>query len=177
MGTINLTLQEKEWVEILGDFNIGMSDPDPKLKLHTAELLANSLLDRKAIPAVRLSYFIEPEYNLSNTKKSRQEVFEGNNTEGDAILSHPHFLEYLKYFIYGANLPGSLKTQLIALKQNHHYDDDFIEGAIPLLKGYFKNTPYANRSLLAEEAFKACLDLGIELIYSKHLRDKILKWR
>ena len=67
--------------------------------------LAESLIRRKAVPKARLDYFIAPEMNVGGHGKSRKEVFEKNGTPGLEILRHPHFMAYLRYFIYGPDLP------------------------------------------------------------------------
>lgn len=67
--------------------------------------LAESLLERKAIPDIRLAYFTDPEMNAGGYGKSRQQVFEKNGTAGRDILRHPHFMAYLRYFISGPDLP------------------------------------------------------------------------
>jgi hypothetical protein len=178
MNKIELNAQETEWVNTLGTFEISLSEDYEKRisKLETADLLARSLLSRSVIPEVRFNYFTKPEYNLSNPKKSHEEIFESNGTKGEEILSHPHFLSYLKYFIYGAELPGSLKSELAALKENHSYDDDFTEEAAPIIKKYFKSFG-SERTAFAEEVFKLCLDLNVPLAYGKLLRDKVMSWR
>ncbi len=67
--------------------------------------LTESLLKREAIPAIRLSYFTDPELNPGGRGKSRQNVFEHNGTSGSEILAHPSFMKYLEYFVCGPNLP------------------------------------------------------------------------
>ncbi len=69
-----------------------------------AKPLALSLLDRRAIPAVRLAYFTEAQYNVGS-KCSREEVFERNGTRGEEILEDGNFLKFLRYFIEGPDLP------------------------------------------------------------------------
>ena len=73
----------------------------------SAGLLATSLLRRNAVPAVRRRYFSDPELNIGS-KKSRKEGFESKGVSATAILRHPHFLKYLRYFIYGPDLPFSV---------------------------------------------------------------------
>lgn len=57
-----------------------------------AKPLALSLIKRDAIPAIRWTYFTDPEYNVGS-KRSRLEIFQGNGTRGEDILEHGHFLE------------------------------------------------------------------------------------
>jgi len=71
-----------------------------------AKDLSLSLLKRKAIPQIRVDYFVRPELNFGSGK-SRKQVFEDNGTAGENIYRHPHFLAYLWYFINGPKLPQS----------------------------------------------------------------------
>ncbi|MBO9643520.1 MAG: hypothetical protein J7603_10400 [Pseudacidovorax sp.] len=67
-----------------------------------------SLLDRAAVPEIRLKYFTDPERNPGGRGKSREGIFNANGTSGSAILKHPHFRPYLYYFIHGPRLPDSI---------------------------------------------------------------------
>ena len=67
------------------------------------EKLFNSLIERKAIPKVRLQLFADPKYAESRGKSSKQ-IFESNGTSGSKIYRHPHFVKYLHYFINGPAL-------------------------------------------------------------------------
>ena len=73
-----------------------------------AAALARSLLERRAIPQLRLRYFKDPRLNVGGRNKSRKQVFERNGTKGDAIFRHSRFLKYLKYFIFGPDLPSEM---------------------------------------------------------------------
>lgn len=83
---------------------LGRND-DATDHLERMKELAESLLERKAIPEVRLAYFTDPEMNAGGYGKSRKQVFEGNGTSGQDILRHPHFMDYLRYFLTGPDLP------------------------------------------------------------------------
>jgi len=52
-----------------------------------------------------LAYFTDPRMNVGGYGKSRQQVFEDNGTSGRDILCHADFMDYLRYFIYGPDLP------------------------------------------------------------------------
>lgn len=67
--------------------------------------LAESLLERAAIPRVRVAYFTDPAMSVGGHGTSRKEVFERNGTSGRDIFRHPHFTGYLRYFIHGPDLP------------------------------------------------------------------------
>lgn len=73
--------------------------------LETVKRLTEALFARRAIPQIRVDYFVDPELNIGGRGKSRKEVFERNGTSGEDILRHPHFMPYLWYFIHGPRLP------------------------------------------------------------------------
>ena len=70
------------------------------------ESLFKSLIERDAIPAVRLRVFDDPN-QAEKRGKSPKQVFESNGTCGDQICRHPHFMEYLRYFMNGPDLPSA----------------------------------------------------------------------
>lgn len=72
--------------------------------------LLKSLSDRSAIPQERLNYWNDPEYKQGRMKASRKEVFERNGCHGADIYMHPHFIPYLRYFLFGAELPDAVIT-------------------------------------------------------------------
>jgi hypothetical protein len=105
---VQLTPEEMELHEsITWDDTARISHDALRDQMERVAQLAGSLLEREAIPKVRLAYLTDPEMNLSNTNKSRQDIFEVNGTSGRAILEHPHFIKYLRYFIHGPQLPQS----------------------------------------------------------------------
>jgi hypothetical protein len=67
--------------------------------------LAERLLERGAVPNIRLSYFNDPDFNPGGRGKSRAQMFERNGTSGGEILASPSFLKYLEYFVCGPDLP------------------------------------------------------------------------
>lgn len=98
-----LTNEEQELFSSI-EFNWKSHD-ELHRSLEPMRLLATSLLERAAIPDIRIAYFTDPDFNPGGRGKSRKDVFEGNGTYGDDILSHPHFLKYLEYFLCGPKLP------------------------------------------------------------------------
>ena len=70
--------------------------------------LTSSLLKRKAIPDQRLSYFSDSEFNLGGRGSSRRDSFIKHGHDDDLAMRHGHFLKFLRYFIYGADLPKSV---------------------------------------------------------------------
>jgi hypothetical protein len=103
---IELTDSERE---LLGQIKFGWSnDDDIRASIKPMAALSGSLLKRRAIPEVRLSYFNDPQRNPNGHGKSHQQIFEKNGTSGADILAHPHFLPYLEYFVFGPQLPSSV---------------------------------------------------------------------
>lgn len=106
-ATVVLTAQEQELVrriDFAPDILSASFRQIVEESCEAAAPLAKSLFARGAIPDVRLAYFTDPGRNVGS-QRSRREIFEGNGTRGDQILEHPHFLPYLKYFIFGPDLP------------------------------------------------------------------------
>ncbi len=62
---------------------LGRKDYEERLEcLENMGQLAESLLERKAIPKIRLAYFADPGMNVGGRGKSRKQVFEKNGTAG-----------------------------------------------------------------------------------------------
>ena len=162
--------------QLLEPFTISMDEPyelrDRKLK--ASGRLMQSLLERNAIPKVRIKYFTQPEYNLPTSRKSRQQVFEHNGNSGSRIFEDPAFLKYLKYFIHGADLPAELKVGLQAAKTNADYENEFVDEAYSIVKRH-RPAIAIEDEVLAEEIFKYTLDIGTELSACKGLWEKVRK--
>ncbi len=75
--------------------------------------LLDLLDERSGIPQNRIAYFTDPEFNQGNHGRSRQQGFERNGCRGSEILRHPHFLKYLKYFLFGADLPSRVIASFV----------------------------------------------------------------
>lgn len=82
------------------------------------EELYSLLKDRGAIPEQRLKVFSDPQY-AEKGSKSIKETFESNGTSGRAIIRHPHFTEYIDYFVNGPALPKKLITDFCELADNY----------------------------------------------------------
>jgi len=72
---------------------------------NAARLLLKLLHTRGVIPEARIRDFTEP--FPGGHGKSHKDVFEKNGRLGDAIVEHPHFVSYLRYFMDGPALPAS----------------------------------------------------------------------
>jgi hypothetical protein len=69
------------------------------------EKLFDLLSARGALPAHRLCWFTDPQFNPGGRGKSREDQWRRNGTSGREVLRHPNFLAYLAYFICGPDLP------------------------------------------------------------------------
>lgn len=125
--------------------------------------LVKSLSDRRAVPAVRLSYWNDPTYNPGRIKASRKGIFERNGCRGEDIYTHPHFLPHLRYFLFGADLPDAA---IDAFEKAVPYPPYATGSDIPplgklarsLTKQYRLEKEHA-----IDEFFKLCLDIGLGL--------------
>ena len=103
---VTLTHEEQALFDgICWDIRELKESADRRDHLKRMQQLAESLLARNAIPAVRLAFFTDPEMNIRGHGKSHEDVFETHGTCGAEILGHPHFMPYLRYFILGPALP------------------------------------------------------------------------
>jgi hypothetical protein len=135
--------------------------------------LMKSLLARKGIPEVRVKYFTDPAYRTGRMKGSHRDIFHRNGHTDDSMMRHAHFLDFLRYFVCGPNLPAS------ALKAFRHKaaacgtitSDD----VIPLAK--FARREARERGLTphdaCEEYFKLALDCGMWVDYAFTVRDQV----
>lgn len=122
--------------------------------------LAESLLDRKAIPKVRLDWFIEPKMNAGVRGKSRKQVFEKNGTSGKDILRHSRFMAHLRYFIDGPDLPEDTIRDFCKIID----DDAGTSGMVLDRITAFVRKEVRDRALApgyaAEEFFKLAYEIG-----------------
>ncbi|TCK27976.1 hypothetical protein EV667_1972 [Ancylobacter aquaticus] len=68
--------------------------------------LLRSLRARNAVPSHRMRYFTDADYNVGGRGSSRKEQFERNGNRGEDIVRNGHFLEVMRYFVYGPDLPA-----------------------------------------------------------------------
>jgi hypothetical protein len=90
--------------------------------------LMESLKKRNAIPAIRLSYFYDPDFNPGGRGKSR---FDGFNMSNEKVIERPTFLKYLNYFILGPKLPT---TTMQAFCQIVNDDIDWGEALLKFVR-------------------------------------------
>jgi hypothetical protein len=138
--------------------------------------LMQMLIKRRAIPEVRVRYWQDPEYHNGRVKSSHKGLFERNGNKGNEIYEHPHFLPYLNYFLYGANLPATVKAALKAKVGNPEWLSS--SDIVPLAK--FARTLARQNGLdrtADEEFFKLALDIGLPLYTAGAIRKAVAQIR
>jgi len=176
MGPINLTAHEQAlWDKIYFVPASGGSGHDKlRASIEPAYQLARSLLERKAIPPVRWRYFTDPELNTGGRGKSRKEILERNGTRGEAILKHPHFHKYLRYFVLGPELPSSAIDEFARLVRDcEPVTSGDMNGLCSLARQQARSGSLS-RQAAAEEYFKLGLELGLGVDMSRALRKNLM---
>lgn len=112
---------------------------------------------------MRLSYWNDANYRSGRIKGSRKGLFERNGCTGADIYTHPHFLEHLRYFLFGTELPDAVVAEFEKKVGNPEWvsSSDIIpigKAARDLTRRYRLDIAEA-----PEEFFKLCLDMGLGL--------------
>ncbi|MBZ8119813.1 hypothetical protein KUD11_14320 [Roseovarius sp. LXJ103] len=137
--------------------------------------LLKSLVERSAIPEARLRYWSDPEYQIGRSKASHKGLFERNGRQGDEIYTHPHFLKYLRYFLYGANLPEGAISEFERVIGNPEWVSsgditDITKGTRDIVRRHgLKDQD--------EEFFRLALDVGLDVWFAKSVRDSVKQVR
>ncbi len=177
-ATIGLTPEEQELVRRI-DFTPNTLSADFHRVLEescaAAAPLTKSLLKRQAIPPVRLEYFTDPDRNVGS-KRSHREIFEANGTRGDQIFEHGHFLPYLKYFIFGPDLPQATIAGFCAIA-----NDGLLTTSMQLdqLRAYVRREVRErglDRRHAAEEFYKLACECDLERL-ARSVREAALQAR
>jgi hypothetical protein len=129
--------------------------------------LMRSLVLRRAIPRVRLRYFIDPELN-PGVGKSRQQVFMENGFQGREIVSDPCFVrKYLRYFVLGPALPPEVVAAFQQLVAGPIRE---LEPLRELARAHAREPGVHD----GEEFFKLSLECGLELREAEVIRTAVL---
>lgn len=177
MGPIKLTEREQKlWDQVYACRSKVGDGKSIRASIEPAYQLARSLLRRKAIPEMRWRYFVDPTLNVG-LKKSRKEVFEENGTRGDAILRHPHFHKYLRYFILGPDLPSQTIAAFCALVRDCKPVTSGDQQLFCDLARRQVRSGRLGRRSAAEEFYKLALELQLHDDMSRAVRDCVMKMR
>ena len=178
VGPIELTSAERTlWEQIsFPPYPPGSTHDAVRSSVEPAHDLARSLIDRKAIPDVRWRYFVDPDFSIGKHKSHRQ-IFEKNGTRGEAILRHPHFHKYLRFFVIGPDLPASTMASFEACIRGCHPVTSGDQEAFCQLARREVRTHSLDRKQAAEEFFKLSLELGLDVDMARAVRDAVMKMR
>ncbi|MDE0659252.1 MAG: hypothetical protein OXI79_06330 [Gammaproteobacteria bacterium] len=137
--------------------------------------LLRSLRERDGIPEERMRYWLDPEYNTGRLKASHKGVFEQNGRQGAEIYEHPHFVPYLRYFLFGAELPDPV----IAAFEEAVGNPEWVTSGdiVPMgtrARGLAREYQLERREA-AEEFFKLCLDMGLGVHTAASVRSAVMR--
>lgn len=123
--------------------------------------LLRSLSERDAVPQERRNFWNDPRYHTGRTKASHKGLFERNGCTGSDIYTHPHFIPYLRYFLFGPELPDAVISAFEEKVGNPKWVTS--SDIVPL--GRFARDlarqHHLNPSEASKEFFKLCLDMGL----------------
>jgi hypothetical protein len=133
--------------------------------------LLQSLKERNAIPRSRILYWSDPKYEVGTQNTSHKGRFERNGRHGDEIYAHPHFLNYLRYFIFGAQLPANVIAEfeeLVGIPSWVSSSD--ITKVTAGTRNIFRKH---NLQGTEEEFYRLALDLGLDQHVARNVRDSV----
>ena len=177
---IDLTERERDLVSRI-DFNPSARSHDADSWRPVADAmyeLTHSLLQRSAIPEARIKFFTDPKYFVGGHGLSRRQVFERNGTHGDAIFRHGNFVKYLRYFLYGPDLPQPVIEnfrQKIADCGSPFTSRDALTLGDATRR--IARSHHLNPGDAAEEFYKLALDCGLDADDAHSIRDSVKKLR
>ncbi len=139
--------------------------------------LLESLTERRGIPAHRLGYWNEPEFNPGRVKGSRKQMFERHGTMGREIYTHPNFVRHLRYILFGAELPESVMVEF----ESEVGNPEWVSYGDALELGKFARRLVRTNRLAPHEAgdefFKLSLDLGLSVDEALRIREIVRETR
>jgi hypothetical protein len=177
IGPIELTEEEQDLaVKIVFDLTaVQLKYEQAVDNGERAATLIKSLLSREAIPDSRQRYFADPSYNASNPKASRASLFLRNVGTWDGLYRHPHFLPYLKYFLYGADLPIALKESFQKKAQDDWVKPDQLVQHVRFLVRSFGLMSDFESHKLPDAFYQLALDCECEESAARQVRAAVMR--
>lgn len=133
------------------------------------EKLTLALLDRDAIPNVRLKLFSDPSY-AETGRRSHKEVFEKNGTTGDDIIKHPNFIKYLYFFIHGPSLPDEVASGLCEILSHHIHTSSALMEARQFARDCMREYRLEPEDA-GTQFFRLAVELGFSASEARSIRD------
>ena len=138
--------------------------------------LMSSLIGRGGIPEQRWRFWADPEYRVDRSiKNSPKGVFERNGNVGEEAYVHPHFIKYLRYFLFGAYLPSGVIEAFEKGVGNPEWvtSGDIVPIGELARKLTRQHSLYRDGAAL--EFYKLCLDMGLSQWIARSVRDSVMK--
>jgi hypothetical protein len=157
------------------NFHVGDRRPVGDLRAATiasgeaAARLMESLLERDAIPHVRLRFFTDPEFNIG-TKRSRLEVFENHGLHDSAVFEHPHFAAYLKYFVEGPDLSRATMLEFCRIINEEILTSGMLFTRLQKFVRAEVRRLRLDPSEAGDEFYKLALEIGYNESYARSMR-------
>lgn len=142
---------------------------DIRRSAEASGLLTPLLIERGAIPEVRIRIFTDPECFIGGHGKSHQEIFWGNGTPNP--YPHPHFLRFLRHWINGPDLPADTVNGFRKII-NDGLQDDEIEGAIKFAREEVRRLGLDPKKA-REEFFRLTLECGEDVGDAARVREGV----
>lgn len=171
-ATIQLTPDEHELLRII-DFDLGQSDWKARAAcLEAAGTLTESLLKRGAIPEIRRRYLTDEELNIGGRGKSRIEGFAAHGLDQSQTFRHGNFLKYLRYFIYGPDLPAAtIEGFKKIVDDDAGTSGEVLDQLCRFTRAEVRRGLPVERHKLPEEFFKLALEKNVDLHVARCVRD------
>ena len=156
--TIELTEAERALLNQI-DFSGQRDDRERVMRSCTASAqLMRRLIERQAIPRRRGRVFFEAEWGYH--RKSWEQLFVERGELGEDIFEHPSFLQYLRFFIHGSDLPHTVidaMREQVGEPKYFALGDSLAAGNLArnLARDHGLNTSHA------DDFMHLCADLGL----------------
>ena len=129
--------------------------------------LLESLGKRKAIPEIRNQYWTEPRFHHGRINSSNKGLFEHNGAAGNDIYIHPHFLPFLRYFLFSANLPAPVIEAFEQQVGNPEWvTSGDVQGITKRVRALMREFRL-DKGSAREEFYRLSLDMGLDQIYAQ----------
>ncbi|AUQ83146.1 hypothetical protein [Phaeobacter inhibens] len=172
---IELTGEESTLLSSIEFDQLVLTHEQYKMQAPLILQLLRSISDRGAIPEIRQKYWADPEYHIGRLKTSYKGHFERNGNQGDEIYTHPNFLPYLRYFLFGAQLP----QPAIAEFENVVGNPEWVSSGdiTTITKGTRAIVRRYELQEEDEEFYRLALDVGLNQWFAKTVRDAVKQVR
>jgi hypothetical protein len=178
IGQIELSESEQQIAEKIVFDNEGYIGLARERAIENGELAASlmgSLLNRGAIPKIRLRYFTDADYNPGPGNRSRHAYFRQNAGSDEAVFRHGHFLPFLRYFVYGAELPDPVKEAFLKRAQDPWIKEEDLVNLARTQVRELLQTPSRRDHTLPDRFYQLALDCGVDEGQARIVREAVMR--